>query len=153
MRNFSRIALLAVCIGVILAGAASAKDLVNAEDSGLGLQGYDPVAFFTVGEPTEGQESITATHRGATYRFASAENQSMFEEDPDKYAPQFGGHCSYGASKGALFPVEIQTWQIYDGRLMLNKNMDVRKLFDQDKDGTLADADENWPGLVEKHGE
>ena len=152
MPAFVRISSVAVLVVLATLSSVWAKELVNKDREGVALQGYDPVAFFTRGEPTPGNPSITASHRGARYQFASAANRDLFAADPDKYAPQYGGHCAYGASQGGLFPVLIETWQIFDGKLVLNKNMDVRRLFDKDPVGTLKRADAKWPGLVEKHG-
>lgn len=128
-----------------------AKTLVNNE-SGLALQGYDPVAFFTDGKPVLGEAAITASYEGATYRFATADHKAAFEKEPAKYAPAFGGYCAYGVAVGGLYPVKIETWQILDGRLVLNKTLDVKAEFDKDRAGNLKKADGNWPGLVEKKG-
>jgi hypothetical protein len=76
----------------------------------------------------------------------------MFADDPDKYAPQNGGFCSFGVSVGALFPVDITTWQVYNEKLYLNLNHDILAMFKNGMDGHIAKADKNWPGLVEKNG-
>jgi YHS domain-containing protein len=109
------------------------------------------VAFFTEGKPTHGDASITATHNGASYMFASKRNRTLFEKDPEKYAPQYGGFCAYGVSVGALFPVDINTWQIVDGKLYLNLNPMIQNLFNQDLEGHLAEAEKKWPGLMQKN--
>jgi YHS domain-containing protein len=128
------------------------KDLVNvAGASEVALSGYDPVAFFTDGQPVNGNFEITATHCGATYYFASEEHKELFAQDPDKYAPQNGGFCTFGVSVGALFPVDINTGQVYNGKLYLNLNPDILEMFKKDMDGNIAKAAKNWPGLVEKN--
>lgn len=128
-------------------------ELVNfAGASNVALSGYDPVAFFTDSKPVNGEFNITATHRGATYFFANEENKAQFAADPDKYAPQNGGFCSFGVSVGALFPVDIKTWQVHNDMLYLTLNPDVNEMFNQDLDGNIAKAADNWPGLVEKNG-
>lgn len=129
-----------------------AKNLVYTTGNQLALAGHDPVAFFTDSEPVVGLASITASHRGATYRFASEANRKAFTSDPNRYAPQFGGYCAFGVSLGSLFPTKIETWQIIDGRLVLNKDLGVKKKFDKNKAKNLAKADSNWPGLVAKKG-
>ena len=132
---------------------AITTELVNvAGASEVALHGFDPVAFFTDSKPTNGSFEITATHRGATYFFANEENKAEFAADPDKYAPQYGGFCSFGVSVGALFPVDISTWQVYNNKLYLTLNPDVNEMFNQDLDGNIAKAAGNWPGLVEKNG-
>jgi hypothetical protein len=57
-----------------------------------------------------------------------------------------------GVAMNQLYPVEIDTWQIVEGRLILNKNRDVRAMFDANRDANLARADANWPKLVEAKG-
>jgi YHS domain-containing protein len=140
LRLFSLFALLAV--------SAFAK--INTNDQGLALEGHDPVAFFTVGQPTTGLATITAQHHGATFQFASEANRTAFVADPVRYAPAYGGFCAFGASKGKLFPVEIDTWQISDGRLMLNHNQEIKAQFDADVADFIATADANWQALAEE---
>ena len=132
---------------------AITKDLVNvAGASEVALNGYDPVAFFTDAKPVNGDFKITTTHRGATYYFANKEHKRLFSADPDKYAPQNGGFCSFGVSVGALFPVDINTWQVYNDKLYLNLNPDILQMFKKDMDKSIAKAAKNWPGLVEEVG-
>lgn len=54
-------------------------------------------------------------------------------------------------SIGALFPVDINTWQIRDGKLYLNLNPAILATFNEDFAKNVAKADKNWPGLVKKH--
>lgn len=65
--------------------------------------------------------------------------------------PQFGGYCAFGVSIDKLFPVDIRTWQIRNGKLYLNLNPDIRVKFDADLAGNVAKANKNWPGLVKKN--
>ena len=135
-----------------LATSAFAGQLVNVSGaSGIALDGYDPVAFFTLGKPAHGDPGISATHEGATYLFASKEHKRTFEANPKKYLPQFGGYCAYGAALNALFPVDISTWQIRDGKLYLNLNPAILEAFNQDFHGNVAKAQKNWAGLVQKN--
>jgi YHS domain-containing protein len=133
-----------------LAGAE--KTLVNRDRSGLALQGYDPVAYFTVGRPTPGSAELTSRHLGATYRFASAEHKRLFDAEPAKYAPQFGGYCGYAASIDKLSPISPEFWQVLDGRLVLQHNQKAWNLWSVDVPGNLVKADANWPGLVARNG-
>ena len=61
-----------VALSVALATSALAAGVdINASSTGLAMQGYDPVAYFTVGEATKGDYRITALHDDALYRFSS----------------------------------------------------------------------------------
>ena len=118
-----------------------------AGQSGIALNGYDPVSFHSESTALHGDPGITAKHGGATYLFANKENRKQFQADPGRYAPQYGGFCAYGVSVGALFPVDINTAQIRDGKLYLNLNPAIQELFNQDLDGNIDKAEKNWPKL------
>jgi YHS domain-containing protein len=144
---------LIVLMGIVLTlGAIHAKVLVNVDKAGLALQGYDPVAFFVDGMPVQGRADLTATYLGATYRFSTEQHKVTFNQDPARYAPAYGGFCAYAVSQDHTAPVEIDTWQIVDGRLLLNYNLKVKGMFDAAREANVKKADSNWPNLVEKQG-
>jgi hypothetical protein len=125
-------------------------DKVNVDKSGLALQGHDPVAFFTDSKPVKGLPSIQGTHAGATYRFATEENLKTFTANPEKYVPAFGGYCAWAVSKGYTAKVEIDTWQIHEGRLVLNYDQGIKKKFNKDLTGNYNNAVANWPKVSSK---
>jgi YHS domain-containing protein len=128
------------------------KTLLNLDKQGIAIQGYDPVAFLTQNRPVKGRPEFESKYNGARYLFASAEDKSTFDANPTKYEPQFGGFCAYAASKNRTAPVKIEAFQIVNGRLLMQYDLDIRKEFNKDTQGNLQKADKNWPGLVEKEG-
>ena len=128
------------------------KTLLNLDKSGVAIQGYDPVAFFTQNKPVKGSAQIASSYQGATYYFASAEDKIAFDASPAKYEPQFGGFCAYGVANNKLVPIKVEAFQIVNGRLLLQYDLDVRDKFNKDQAGNLQKADQNWPGLVDKKG-
>lgn len=135
-----------------LSAIATAKDLLNLDGSGVAIQGYDPVAFFTDNRPVKGNPEFQSEYRNAKYYFVSAEHKATFDKEPAKYEPQFGGYCAYGASRGHKAPVKIEAWQIVNGRLLMQYDLGVKDDFNKDQQNNLKKADQNWPGLVEKYG-
>ncbi len=131
---------------------AANKSLLNLDKQGVAIQGYDPVAFFTQNHPVKGKVEFASTYNGARYLFASAEDKAEFDKNPSKYEPQFGGYCAYGASRGKTAPVKIEAFQIVDGRLLMQYDLDIKNEFNKDTAGNLKLADEKWPGLVDKLG-
>lgn len=65
--------------------------------------------------------------------------------------PLFGGFCADGVALGKLFPVDISTAQVRDGKLYLNLNPDILKKFNADLGGNVIKADKNWPSLVKQN--
>ncbi len=137
---------------LVLAASAPAQTLVNTNRSGLALQGYDPVSYFTDNAATEGSADITSTSGGATYRFASAEHKQMFDADPSKYTPQFGGYCAYAVSRGDTASIDPEAFQIVDGRLLLQYSKSILATFNKDTSANLSKADANWPKLLAERG-
>lgn len=116
----------------------------------LAVHGYDPVAYFTEGKPMRGSDSLVHVHDGAAYRFASAEHLAMFEADPAKYLPQYGGFCAYGVSVGKKFDGDPNFWTVADGRLYLNLNEEISDTFNKDVAGAIEKADRNWTDIRRK---
>ena len=128
------------------------KTLLNLDKQGIAIQGYDPVAFFTQNRPVKGRPEFESKYNGARYLFASAEDKSTFDANPAKYEPQFGGFCAYAASQNHTAPVKIEAFQIVNGRLLMQYDLDIREKFNKDTQGNLQKADKNWPGIVQKEG-
>ena len=147
-----KLALLLLSISVATPLLAQTKTLLNLDKTGVAIQGYDPVAFFTDHKPVKGRPEFASKHEGATYHFASAEHKAMFEKEPSKYEPVFGGYCAYGVSRNKLAPIDIEAFQIVNGRLLLQYSKGVRDDFNKDTQGNLAQAEKNWPGLAHKNG-
>jgi YHS domain-containing protein len=134
----------------VVATLAHAGEVVNIDKSGLALQGYDPVGYFTDGKPVKGSPEFTAAYKGATYQFASVEHRDTFKQAPEKYAPQFGGFCGYAASINKLAPIEVEYFQVLHDRLILQHNKKAWDLWHQDVEGNLKKADANWPALSQQ---
>jgi len=117
---------------------------VNATD-GVGIKGYDPVAYFTVGQPTAGSPQFTFRWKGASYQFASAENLARFKADPEKYLPQYGGYCAYAMSLNRIADIDPSRWAIVGDKLYLNNGFFSETLWSRNKSGNIASADRNWP--------
>ena len=138
-------AVLAALPGWAVAGSsAAAVDAVNTAD-GIALKGYDPVAYFTDGHPTKGEDQYSFQWKGVRYRFASAESLQRFKADPEKYLPQYGGYCAYAMSLDRIADIDPYRWAIVGGKLYLNNGFIAQDLWSLNKSGNIASADRNWP--------
>jgi len=139
-----------ILAAALLFVACSVQAQSNVDASGLALKGYDPVAYFTDGKPVRGKAEFSASHEGATYRFASAANRDAFAAAPAKYAPQYGGYCAFGMASGYKAPIEPDAWTVVEGKLYLNYNQSVRRQWSSDVPGYVRKADANWPTVRPK---
>ncbi len=128
-------------------GALAAPEIYTASLSSLAADGHDVVAFHTDGRPTRGDARFAHGWKGATWRFASASARDAFAAAPDRYAPSYGGHCSWAASQGYRASGDPRHWRIVDGRLFFNYDARVHRTWLTDIPGFIAAADRNWPTL------
>jgi YHS domain-containing protein len=147
-----KLSLLILTLGIALPAFAQTKTLLNLDKTGVAIQGYDPVAFFTDHKPVKGRAEFARKHDGAIYLFSSKEHKDVFDKEPAKFKPVFGGYCAYGVSRNKLVEIDVDAFQIVDGRLILQYSKSVRNDFNKDTQGNLAKANANWPGLVENKG-
>ncbi len=64
-------------------------NISDINDDGIGLDGFDPVAYFE-GEPLKGVQDYRFTVDKVTYLFANLENLERFTKEPAKYIPIAG---------------------------------------------------------------
>ncbi|HAV63572.1 MAG TPA: hypothetical protein DCY13_14545 [Verrucomicrobiales bacterium] len=136
--------------GLVEKNGSVGRPLVYLDKQGVALGGYDPVTYFTVGEPGAGDPTIEATFGGAKYHFVSQENRATFEKDPVKFVPAYGGFCGYAASVGKVRPADPLLWSIVDGQLIVQHTKGAVGLWTKDVAGNKSKADANWPNLVAK---
>ena len=138
--------------GLVQKNGIAGKTLINVDQDGVAIQGYDPIAYFTDGKPMKGDPAIKAVYNQAKYYFVSQAHREVFERAPARYAPSFGGFCAYAASKNRLVSIDPMVFQITNERLLLQYSPEAYELFNESTRMSLASADKNWPGLVEHSG-
>ena len=149
MVSFRLKALFAAVIIAFLSGvqAINAEALINAKKNQVAVQGYDVVAYFTLGEPTPGSEDFEYTWRDVRWRFSSEQHRTAFESDPTRYAPRYGGYCAGGMALGRRAPIDPEAFVIVDGKLYLNFDMPTAVEFGATSDESIAKADKNWQDM------
>lgn len=143
----SALALFGAAAAVASVAPAAFAAKMNLSNSGVAIQGYDPVAYFTADAPVEGDAAITAEYEGATYQFSSVENRDLFVANPAKYAPAYGGYCAYAVAQGSLAPIDPTAFSVVDDKLYLNFSKGIQQRWTKDIPGFIAKGDENWPSL------
>jgi len=122
--------------------------LFGYEASDIAIRGFDTVAYFLEGRAIEGTEQYSTKWKGAVWQFSSAEHLSLFEKNPEKYAPQYGGYCAYGVSQNNLVKIEGTNWTIVDDKLYLNYDDSVQKIWESDIPGFISTANGKFAELL-----
>lgn len=112
------------------------------------IDGYDTVAYHTLGKPVKGSKSYSHEWKGANWLFSTPSNRDLFKADPTKYAPQYGGYCAWAAANNKIADADATLWDIYDGKLYLNYNTKTHNEWRLDKAGMVRRGNANWPSLL-----
>ncbi len=155
MLNKSKILMAAAALAIITPLPATAYDpastaAVNVDKAGVGLRGYDPVAYFKIGAPQRGNASFSASHNGVTYHFADAANRDLFKSRPEAFAPQFGGFCETGVSLKKKLDGDPDVWRVADGKLYVYINRGAMNKLLEDPVAGSRTAVANWPQIKDK---
>ena len=136
------------CGAIVTQNPSGSLRPVNAvqesDDARLILKGADVVAYFTLGRYVQGNPAIKTVHDGVTFRFSSAEHKALFDAQPAKYVPQYGGFCANGIAYGIPWGGDADTWRIIEGKLYIFGGRGSQEAFELDVPGNRALADRYW---------
>ena len=131
----------------LAARAATTERVVVNRYSGLAIEGFDPVAYFTESRPAQGLPDFEASEAGAVWRFRNAGNRASFVAHPEIYGPQFGGYDPVDLGRGVTYAGNPRFWVVSDQRLYLFGREENRDAFAAEPARFLKDAVARWPAL------
>ena len=137
-------------VALITFSVVKAQKALIYSSNGKAINGYDPVAYFTESKPVKGNDKLNFQWNGASWYFSNKQNLDAFKESPEKFAPQYGGYCAYGLSRGYKASTEPDAWTIENNKLYLNYNKEVRELWNKDRKKYVEVADKNWVEIKDK---
>jgi YHS domain-containing protein len=118
------------------------------DENGIAIKGYDPVAYFTENAALNGKPEFSYKYNNAVWQFINEKHLKMFEKNPGKYIPQYGGYCAYGIShKAWLVKTDPTAWKIVDGKLYFNLDKSYNKAWMKDPWKNIAVGNTVWNKL------
>lgn len=147
MKVFLSVLLVSMVSFQAFAQASKRQQEFNLE-SGLAIQGYDPVAYFVAGKAIEGKKELSVFFEGVKYYFSSPSNKEAFIKNPRRYEPQYGGWCAYAmGATGEKVSIDPETFKILDGKLYLfyhSWTNNTLPKWNKDEANLKASADRAW---------
>jgi hypothetical protein len=129
------------------AWAATTERVVVNRYSGLAIEGFDPVAYFTESMAARGSPDFEAREAGAVWRFRNLGNRASFVAHPEIYGPQFGGYDPVDLGRGVTYAGNPRFWVVTGQRLYLFGREENRDAFAAEPARFLKDAAARWPAL------
>lgn len=151
MKTILNVFLFWAAINIAYAQSQQTRLKHHNHQNGLAIDGYDPVAYFTLNKALKGKAECQITHQGITYRFVNETHKKLFLKEPNKYEPQYGGWCAFAMGDyGKKVKVDPETFKITNGKLYLFYNFYLNNtLTDWNKNETklIQSGDANWRKL------
>jgi hypothetical protein len=120
--------------------------------TGVALDGYDVVSYFTEETPSLGVPAFEYMWGGVPWYFATAANRDVFVKSPDTYAPMFGGYGAIALSRGYLSAGNPRVYLVLGERLFVFYSSGNREAFLVAPRKAFGDAERQWkelsPGLT-----
>ena len=146
--------LLSCAVGLLLglgppvaALSAAYIHIVTDPLTGLAINGFDPVAYFTDAAATPGRADMEFNKAGTVWRFRNEGNRAAFAENPEVYTPQFGGYDPIAIANGKTVPGHPQLWLVTGQRLYLFYSAKDRDAFAAEPARMLEAAERGWPAV------
>jgi hypothetical protein len=152
-RKSNRARLVAACVAMLTAFAPAARATLTQRivvdwHSGLAIDGYDPVAYFTDGKPVAGSGDFELRYSGVVWRFSNVGNRAAFAERPDIYMPQYGGYDPVSVAQGIAVAGNPDVWAIVNERLYLFYDAGQRAKFLADSARFITVSERKWPQVM-----
>lgn len=136
------------CLSLFTLSAHAKSEIYTGYFSDDAVSGYDVVAYFTQGKPVEGNEKFSVEYKDALWSFSSQKHLDLFNANPEKYEPQYGGYCAWSVSQGNSAESDPLVWKIIDNKLYLNYDREVQEMWLKDSANFIIQADKNWPQVI-----
>jgi hypothetical protein len=122
------------------------------DDDALALRGFDPVSYFTEGEPQRGCPSNALIWHGAVFHFRCRRHQRLFLATPRRYLPEYGAHCALAMAEGRRAEGDPTVWMRVEGRVYLARSRDVLVAWLLRREHNVEKADVAWSHFVLRSG-
>jgi YHS domain-containing protein len=117
---------------------------INTTAENIAIKGFDTVEYFNAQKAVEGNAQFSLVWKGAKWYFANTANLEKFKQNPEQFAPQFGGYCAFAVSKGYTADGDPNAWKIVDGKLYLNYSPKVKELWEENQTAAIENGQKNW---------
>jgi len=138
---------LAAALPVLPVSAAMTERIIVDPQSGLAMNGLDPVSYFTDPTPQFGRPDQEARHEGVIWRFRNEGNKAAFLADPEVYMPRYGGYDPIALGRGLAVAGNPLVWAVVGERLYFFFNEAARERFIADPGEAILHADNKWPSV------
>jgi YHS domain-containing protein len=115
-----------------------------AGDDRVMLFGADVVAYITQNAYVQGTPEFKSTYEEVDFHFSSAEHKALFDAEPTKYIPQYGGYCANGIMFGIPWGGNASDFKVVNGKTYIFGGQVSQAAFELELEKNIALSDEYW---------
>ncbi|HXZ67827.1 MAG TPA: YHS domain-containing (seleno)protein [Alphaproteobacteria bacterium] len=142
-----------IALALLLSAAATGAGAIEYNRLSLSneaIDGFDAVAYWQGGQPTQGSRAYSYEWRDAVWLFSNEANLQKFRAAPERYAPAFGGYCAFAMTKGIKADIHPYFYKIEDKQLFFFFSAESRDKFLADPHA-LNEAENAWREISTKN--
>ena len=136
------------CTAITAQNPSTALSPVNAAevagDDRVMLFGADVVAYITQNAYVQGSTEFKSTFEEVDFHFSSTEHKALFDAEPAKYIPQYGGYCANGIMFGIPWGGNASDFKVVNGKTYIFGGQVSQAAFELELDKNIALSDEYW---------
>lgn len=136
------------CSAMTAQNPASELTPVNAAEmegaDRLMLFGADVVAYITQNAYVQGKPEFSSNYQKVDFHFSSPEHKALFDAEPTRYIPQYGGYCANGIMFGIPWGGNASDFRVVNGKTYIFGGTVSQAAFELELDNNIALADEYW---------
>ena len=110
----------------------------------LMLFGADVVAYITQNAYVQGKPEFSSNYQKVDFHFSSPEHKALFDAEPTRYIPQYGGYCANGIMFGIPWGGNASDFRVVNGKTYIFGGTVSQAAFELELDNNIALADEYW---------
>lgn len=115
----------------------------------LMLFGADVVAYITQEAYVQGTPEFSSNYQDVDFHFASAEHKALFDAEPEKYIPQYGGYCANGIMFGIPWGGNATDFKVVNGKTYIFGGTVSQAAFELEQEKNIALSDQYWESEVQ----
>ena len=112
------------------------------------------MSYFTEKQPVQGNKDISFVFNQTQFYFISLENRELFQKNPNKYLPKYGGWCAYAMSSNQRVRINPNSYSVNGDDLFLfyqTAFVNTRSKWIKDSINLKNKADLNWKKRIESY--
>lgn len=116
-------------------------------ENGSAAYGADVVEYYRNAHYQSGLSPYSTHWSNAEWVFQNSTNREAFLQQPEVFAPAYGGYCAWAMAQGRVVPADPDVWAVFDNRLYLHAHPALQAVWKLEVEQNVESANAFWHDL------